>query len=233
MKNSKNDLGHLFKSEADEALFKEIEFTSKMKQEIRKKIQQESSPPFLVRLRGFKRKSFYGALVVAGLASVLWISSTLLHISNDPEVEETVPNLFTDENEGVNNPIDGTQSQYWEVASMEEAEELMGEDLLLPTYNPKHFTIDRIHLLGDEKSDPDKIIFTYVSGEKSYLIIIEPSENQLGYPNFEKIDINGTTGYLTGTENDSEIYLIVDELQYMIGGLISKEDAIKVAEGLQ
>lgn len=47
--------------------------------------------------------------------------------------------------------------------------------------------------------------------------------------NYEEIDINGMTGYLKKEGIDAELIWRHKGFQYMIGGLISSKEAVKIA----
>ncbi|MET3695751.1 uncharacterized protein DUF4367 [Bacillus oleivorans] len=223
MKEQKHDLRYKFKSEADQALFQSIDFTSKMKEDIRREIDSKKR-------RWNHPISFLAAAAILCFSLLTFSYFTMSDHAkpeNNPKPEE--PNtLIGNEDEDILNPIAGPERETQELNSPEEAKEVLGEAILLPAYIPKGYSLEHVQTLGEKK-----VIMTYLSGDQSYLIIIENAENQQPFVNYEKVQIQNTTGYLYETEYDSELHFYADGFHYMISGLISKEEVIKVAEGLQ
>jgi hypothetical protein len=97
----------------------------------------------------------------------------------------------------------------------------------------------------------EKVVLSYAAGERSFIIIEQKSSEKEGFLNFETIDINGMEGYLkpeigdsdglpenggkeTRTEiADTELHWFKDDVHYSISGMITQEDAIKVARSMK
>lgn len=126
-------------------------------------------------------------------------------------------------------------TQKWDLASKEEASKLFGTTFLTPEYIPEGFNFEKIQALGTDQQSANKVIFSYFKGKQSFLIIEEKTEMQNGLNGFTKIDINGAVGYLKAntseTEDnlDTEVHWFKDGVHYSVSGLITKDEAIKVA----
>ena len=227
MKDPNLDLRNQFKSEADQTLFQSIEFTSELRDQIRNKAALET--------QFHRRRQWKIPLFVSAAAAILCIS--LISVSYFSMLKQTdtnkipapaEPNILIGEDDGITNPMMGPERQSQKLQSPEEAKEVLGEDILLPTYVPEGFVLEQIHANGK-----NQVIFTYKSGNLSYLMMIEKAENHQAFANFETVQILNTTGYLYETTADAELHLYHQDFYYMIGGHISKDEVMKVAEGLK
>lgn len=126
----------------------------------------------------------------------------------------------------------------WALSALEEARNAFGTDFLTPAYIPKSFRLETMQAFGYEEQRANKIIFSYFAGEQSFLVIEEKTEIQNGFKNFKTIDINGATGYLKsgiadGGENednlDTEVHWFRNGVHYSVSGLITEDEAIKIA----
>jgi hypothetical protein len=107
---------------------------------------------------------------------------------------------------------------------------------------PESFKLDKIYASGVGEHTAAKIVLSYSNGDKSFLVIEEKTEMQNGFDNFKKIDINGTTGYLkpgTAGEGDNTDTMDTDphwfknETHYSVMGLISEDEAVKIARSMK
>ncbi|WP_243354580.1 DUF4367 domain-containing protein [Bacillus litorisediminis] len=227
MKDPIHDLRKQFKSEADQFLFQTIEFTSDMKEAIRQNTRAEQHS---------KKRKWNNLFLYLAAAAILCFSLLTLSYFTMTNQAVTYPNpqseepqtLNADENNGITNPIAGQGQESQELSSPNEVREVLGDAILLPTYIADGFELEQINAQGE-----NKVIFTYVSADQSYLIMIEKAENQQFFTKFEKVQIHQKTGYLYTTTYDSELHFYANDFHYMISGLINKDEVIKVAEGLQ
>ncbi|GAA0330538.1 hypothetical protein GCM10008967_21300 [Bacillus carboniphilus] len=233
MKHRKYDLKKTIKSEADDTLFSDIQFTSKMKEDIKRKIEASNNGTGKHELKK-KRKVSHKWLYSIGLgvASILVIISTFLLQDNNQQQNPTNgPQLLFEDD--TTTPMDGPNVKDEDIETAGEAKDILGTSLLLPTYVPTGFELERIHTLSVNNQQQKKVIFTYVSDEQSYLIIAEITEQELYFPSSQQVEINGITAYVSGSDYDSELHFDKDNIHYMISGLISQEEAVKIAEGLK
>jgi len=122
--------------------------------------------------------------------------------------------------------------------TLDEAKKSFGDSILIPSYIPESFKLDEIYASGFDGHKATKVVLSYLAGDKSFLIIEEKIEVQNEFINFKTIDINGTTGYLKpsvseGSENsgipDIELHWYKEGTHYLIAGLITENEAIKIA----
>ncbi|KNY25789.1 DUF4367 domain-containing protein [Pseudobacteroides cellulosolvens] len=129
----------------------------------------------------------------------------------------------------------------WTLTALDEAKKDFGNLFLTPSYIPGNFKLDKVYASGTEDHVASKITLTYFAGDKSFLIIEEKSEMDYGLTNFNKIDINGTTGYikpvpLDNGENaglDTEIHWFKSGVHYSVMGLITQDEATKIAVSMK
>lgn len=120
--------------------------------------------------------------------------------------------------------------------SLEAAREDFGEGFLVPAELPQGFTLESIYAYG-EKNEASQIILTYVSGEKSFLVMEEKIETREQFENARKVELRGETGYLNpgvaqGESEDkplNELHWYVNKVHYTIGGLISQQETVEIA----
>lgn len=238
MTNPNHDINDIFKEEIDATLFESIDFTSDLKHKVIQKIkpvQKETSMQALLN-KIVKRR----VASVISAAAILCIAIISVHMQNlkSPTTEENPINsgdvsILMEEGENTN-PIEGkTSIKSWELKTLKEASQLFGNDLLLPAYVPNDFTLERIQASGINMDDPTKLVLTYQSAERSYIVIAEKTVLYYEPLNYEEVDINGMTGYLKKEGVDVELIWSHKGFQYMVGGLISSEEAIKIASSFK
>ncbi len=144
--------------------------------------------------------------------------------------ESNFSTFQSEENVGIlPNPFN---EEILELNSMEEAREVYGDDLMLPTYVPEDFQLDRIHVLNGNMEQADKLILTFTSLEESYSVMVERTELQNKPLGTELVDINGLEGYLkkeTPEQLDVELNWFTNDSHYIINGIISSTEALKIA----
>lgn len=139
----------------------------------------------------------------------------------------------------------------WLFNTMEEAAKNFGSAFLVPSFIPEGFTQGTIYASGTDSMKAEKVILGYAAGERSFMIIEQKSSEKEGFLNFKTIDINGTEGYLkpetrdsdglpenggkeAGTEiTDTELHWFKDGVHYSVSGMITQEDAVKVARSMK
>jgi hypothetical protein len=129
----------------------------------------------------------------------------------------------------------------WQPDTLIEAGTDFGDAFLTPGYLPDNFKLEQIQALGVNENSADKILMSYVSGNRSYLITQEKSKQQDSYQGFDQITINGINGFLSSTEAEgvddesvyTELYWYTDEAQYSVTGLISADEAVKIAKAME
>ncbi len=236
MTNSDKDILNRLKQEADQSLFENIDFHSELKEKVRKNVKHSKRSKdvhFLINLIR-KNRVFSTTAVVTIIFLSLW-STTLFRdsIGGVLKTEEPGNSNFSTFQSGDSNTnwiSDPNEIKSWELKTKVEVKELFG-DVLLPNYTPENYILDSIHINGPKK---EKVIFTYIFKERSYLVIIEKKTVQNKPIGYEIVEINGTNAYLKTEESAenmlTELYWYSGDYHYMINGLISSEEAVKVAK---
>lgn len=134
------------------------------------------------------------------------------------------------------------EEKSWAIDTFDDAKRNFGNAFLVPTYIPEDYDIEEITASGLEEGNASKIIINYFLESKSFLIIQEKIQIENELVNYEKVDINGTIGLLKENilisnkyENtiNTELYWSRDGIHYSITGLITQEDAIKIARSMK
>lgn len=134
------------------------------------------------------------------------------------------------------------EEKSWAIDTFDDAKRNFGNAFLVPTYIPEDYDIEEITASGLEEGNASKIIINYFLESKSFLIIQEKIQIENELVNYEKVDINGTIGLLKEDilisnkyENtiNTELYWSRDGIHYSITGLITQEDAIKIARSMK
>lgn len=134
------------------------------------------------------------------------------------------------------------EEKSWAIDTFDDAKRNFGNAFLVPTYIPEDYDIEEITASGLEEGNASKIIINYFLESKSFFIIQEKIQIENELVNYEKVDINGTIGLLKENilisnkyENtiNTELYWSRDGIHYSITGLITQEDAIKIARSMK
>lgn len=181
-------------------------------------------------------------LLIIGIVKI----SHILPLKNQENQDETSENNImmsidgiesTPENSG-NNILNVEEEKSWVIDTLDNAKREFGNYFLIPMYIPQDYKLQEINVWGLEQGKATKIILSYSSGEKSFMIIQENGEMENQFIDYEQVDINGAKGLVrinisTGIENEdimkTELHWFKDDVHYLIEGLITKEDAIEIA----
>lgn len=135
----------------------------------------------------------------------------------------------------------GLAANSWTLKTMEEARETFGPSFLTPSYYPKGFQLDQIQASGADEKVANNITLSFISGEKSFFIMEEKSASQDAYRDYEIITMNGSRGYVNtsqtindtgGSDSYTELHWFISEIHYSVSGQLTKEETVKIAEGL-
>ncbi len=130
------------------------------------------------------------------------------------------------------------EEREWVINNIDNAKVEFGNFFLTPMYIPQDYKIKDINAWGVEEGEASKVSINYFFEGKSFIIIQEKGQPSNEFVNFEKVDINGSIGYIktdmaTGIENEdsinTQLHWFNHEVHYLIHGLIKKEEAIKIA----
>ena len=185
-------------------------------------------------------------LLIIGIANI----SHILPLKNQENLDITPENnlmMSVDDTESIpensgNNILNAEEEKSWVIDTLDNAKGDFESTFIIPTYIPEDYELEKINASGFEEGKAYKIILNYFSGDKSFMIIQEKGQVENKFGNYEEIDINGTIGFLNknisteGENEDSmniELHWFKDEVHYLISGLITQEDAIKIARSMK
>ena len=158
------------------------------------------------------------------------------NIMMNGEYSESIPESFG------NNILSTKEEKKWAIGTLDDAKIDFGRSFIIPTYIPQDYKLDQINASGFEEEKASKIVISYFSRDQSFIIIQEKTQIESEFDNYEKVDINGTIGLLKSNasidmENEdsinTELHWSKNEIQYSIIGLITKEEAIKIARSMK
>lgn len=166
-----------------------------------------------------------------------------LPIGNDSEGQVSVGNEGT--GIPINSPTDsGVASKMspWNSGTLEQAREFMGDKLLMPSYIPEGYELTEIRVPRSEEFVGQGIRLEY-SNQRYYVMISQRTDlMDDGGEGYKSVDINGITGYMRITrpepgDNISNGYVSLEwksgDIQYLVQGDVSEEEAIKIAKSLR
>ena len=132
------------------------------------------------------------------------------------------------------------------LSTQDEAKKQFGEFLLVPSYIPDEFILDKIYASGKQEEEQNRtatsIVLTFISDEKSFLINQEKSSFQDEFIGYKTVDINGVNGYLIRGASDidesldgviTELHWFLNDVHYSVSGQITENEAIQVACALK
>jgi hypothetical protein len=217
-----------YKSESDEFLFNDVHFDSRIIAEVRSKvhtdIKQSSRTGRFDQRRMRWMYGTIGTMMVAAAMILLFITLPSLDTppSSQPPIDSVAP---------LNSPLIVDDSQRV-LQNAEEAKSLYGEGLHLPSYTPKAYLNNRIVAYSTTKSGVSKVIITYETDTKNYILSVEKNASLKPFMNDEKIEINDVTGYIYSDANITTLYWLIDDNLYSINGILPREETLKVARSI-
>lgn len=227
MNGAEQKLHKHYKLEADDIMFADLQFDERMKERVMRSIQSASKPSFQGKRLASWRKSLIFAALTAAAIIVVFID--LPSIQSPPSDQPPVIMTTLDA------PIEAEQLKTLTPESLEDAQRMFGEELHLPAYMPEAYTLqNEIVAYGTAEGTADKVVFSYSSGVRSYLFIIEKEASLEPYANFEKIDFDGIKGYIDSVnETNTGLYWIDNDRLYSIIGELTRDEAVKVAQSIK
>ncbi|XEC96177.1 DUF4367 domain-containing protein [Paenibacillus tarimensis] len=260
MRKTERDPLLRFKTEADESLFENLHFDSRMKERVMNSILSEPKQVSDNKRFLSRRKSRAAVLAAAvAVASAILFCVPLLQLNPD-NTEEPV-NLMGAPQEGgtlstgiddppttMVTPLPETGDVHdphlldvWELESVKEAKAWFGEGLMTASYTPDSYKLISIHASGYEKGKADQIAFYYASGDRFYELIQRKQQTAEELEPGEKLkaDIAGTDGFFTSVMTDNDPYGVTvlqwfsEGIQYTVIGAIEQDKALQIAKSLQ
>ncbi|HJV32125.1 MAG TPA: DUF4367 domain-containing protein [Bacillales bacterium] len=235
MSGPKKDTYANFKAEADKTIFMNIQFTEEMKENVRMKVKHSNK-----RSQASLNKFWLSFTAIAAVAVISIVSLSTMFAGNErSDLNKSRTNemstLSSKESENSNLIAGAPEIKVWEINSLSEVKQLF-PGVILPTYNAESFQQKTIKLSGENENEPNSVIFTFALKDKSYIVTVEKDDDQLKPVGLEHVDINGLTGYLSSEDNGqeiTEIHFYTAGYHYMINGLISSEEALKIARSFK
>jgi hypothetical protein len=240
MTNPKSDIKELFIEEINDTLFESLDFNIELKEEAKKKIY--ANKKIQTRFWKTRKNRVYGLAMGAAVICLMVVSTTIfLNTDSDKSegktLKDTNMTTFNGEAKNDNVILEPTGMKTQELSTENEAKQLFGNDLLLPTYIPSPFVLDRINAKSEGKEKVNKVIFTYTAKDQVYSVMIERSKMNNIPLGFQEVDINGVKGYLKKDESiensDAELDWYMNDIHYMVNGLITSDEAKKIAQSLK
>lgn len=185
-------------------------------------------------------------LLIIGIANI----SNILPLKNQEDQDITPENNLmmsvdntesTPESSG-NNILNAEEEKSWGIDTLDNAKIDFESTFIIPTYIPQDYELEKINAYGSEEGKAYKIILNYFLEDKSFMIIQEKGQMENEFVNYEEIDINGAIGFLNKNISEDrknedsmniELHWFKNEVHYLINGLITQEDAIKVARSMK
>ncbi|MCR2807991.1 DUF4367 domain-containing protein [Paenibacillus soyae] len=215
--------------EANDLLFAGLEMSDRMKQQIRQQAAAEKKGR-----RNAMPKAWVLGTVGAAAAVLLFAAFPLLNqsevtpVPSDPPVV-SVPStndgaVGTGSGSGLSELITTT------VGTVEEAKAAFGEGLLVPNALPEGFALSEIVTVGMPGEPVRDAIFTYTSGEKT--ITFAASRMQAAFPAelFTKTQVGGVDAHVFEQPELTELFWVVDGVQFSITGPLTADEAVAAAE---
>ncbi|MBJ6361503.1 DUF4367 domain-containing protein [Paenibacillus sp. GCM10012307] len=228
MKDMENNLRQHLRKEADDMLFSGMELSDSVKQKIRKKAAGE-------------QKSRRFVLPKAWLAGAAALVAAVVIVTGLPMLQAPagVPTP-TDNSTGTVSPGNGgaTGSELSKLittrfGTVEEAKTAYGPGALVPRVVPEGFKLAEIVGVGMKDQPLRDLNFTYGAGDKT--VTFSASRMPAAFPTdlFTPTKVGGADGFIFEQAEFTELYWVVDGIQYSLVGPISGDEAMKVAESVE
>lgn len=258
MKETEQKLTNHFKKESDEILFGDIQFGDKLKQSILWQAKAEQSTKGAQTMKtttirqeeahagpsvsanapstaGNRRPARWSSKWIYGTAAAFLLvaalfASPLLDNGTAPQVAP-VPNPGASSGISETPPPAGSElSQLTTVTvgTPQEALELFGDDLLLPTQTPAGYTLSRTEATG-MGDDVTRIVLFYEAGGKEVTFMADRSEAFIPVDMFTAIDVNGVSGLVFAQPEMTELFWQQNGVQYAISGQLTQDEALQLA----
>jgi hypothetical protein len=220
---------HLQK-ESDDMLFSKMELSDSVKQKIRKQAAAEQRSH-----RRFVLPKAWFAGAAALVAAVVIVTG--LPMLQEPTAVPTP----TDNSSGTVPPGNGGTTGGSELSQLittpfgtaEAAKTAFGSGVLVPQVAPEGFKLAEIVGVGMKDQPLRDLNFTYGSGDKT--VTFSASRMPAAFPTdlFTQTKVGGADGFIFEQTEFTELFWVVDGIQYGVSGPISGDEAMKVAESVE
>ncbi|BBI33344.1 DUF4367 domain-containing protein [Cohnella abietis] len=228
MKDMESKLSQHLRKESDDMLFSGMEMSDSVKQKIRKQAAAEQ-----------KNRRF--VLPKAWLAGAAAVVAAVVIVTGLPMLKEpaAVP-APTNNSTGTVLPGNGgaTGSELSQLittpfGTAEAAQTAFGTGVLVPQVAPEGFKLAEVVGVGMKDQPLRDLNFTYGSGDKT--VTFSASHMPATFPTdlFTSTKVGGADGFIFEQEGFTELFWVVDGIQYGVSGPISGIEAMKVAESVE
>lgn len=242
MNNFDKELSRKMKREANESLFEDMKFDSRMKNKV---MQQAGTSPTS---EGWKawlatgRRKWTTAAASIALVAVMAISLPMLNSADPTPIADPPPITNPGGTSGPAPDPAGSgsgigselsQLETVKVNTPEEAAALYGPELASPSYVPSGYELNGIEVTGMKGEAATRVHMNYESGDQAIQIMQNKQPFSFPMDSFKSIKVNGADGYVYEQPTLTELYWEVDGIQYSIMGPVSTEEALKIAESMK
>lgn len=229
MTDMERNLRQHLQKELDDMLFSKMELSDSVKQKIRKQAAAEQR----------SRRRF--VLPKAWLAGTAALVAAVVIVTGLPMLQEpaAVPTP-TDNSSGTVLPGNGgaigselSQLITTPFGTAEAAKTAFGSGVHVPQVAPEGFKLAEIVGVGMKDQPLRDLNFTYGSGDKT--VTFSASHMPAAFPTdlFTQTKVGGADGFIFEQAEFTELFWVVDGIQYGVSGPISGDEAMKVAESVE
>lgn len=229
MTDMERNLRRNLQKEMDDMLFSTMDLSDSDKQKIRKQAATEQRS----RRRFVLPKAWLGG-AAALVAAVVIVTG--LPMLQDPAAVPTP----TDNSSVIVQPGNGgaagselSQLITTPFVTVEEAKAAFGSGVLVPKVAPEGFELAEIVGVGMKDQPLRDLNFTYSLGDKT--VTFSASRMPTASPTdlFTQTKVGGADGIIFEQAEFTELFWVVDGIQYGVSGPISGDEAMKVAESVE
>ncbi|WP_256757826.1 DUF4367 domain-containing protein [Cohnella sp. WQ 127256] len=229
MTDMERNLRQHLQKESDDMLFSKMELSDSVKQKIREQAAGEQR----------SRRRF--VLPKAWLAGAAALVAAVVIVTGFPMMREpaAVPTP-TDNSSGTVLPGIGgaTGSELSQLittpfGTAEATKTAFGSGVHVPQVAPEGFKLAEIFGVGMKDQPLRDLNFTYSSGDKT--VTFSASRMPAVFPTdlFTQTKVGGADGFIFEQAEFTELFWVVDGIQYSLSGPISGDEAMKVAESVE
>ncbi|GKU79423.1 DUF4367 domain-containing protein [Paenibacillus sp. L3-i20] len=229
MTDMERNLRQHLQKESDDMLFSKMELSDSVKQKIRKQAAAE------------QRSRHRFVLPNAWLAGAAALIAVVVIVTGLPMLQEpaAVPTPTDNSSETVlpgNGGATGSElSQLITTpfGTAEAAKSTFGSGVHVPQVAPEGFKLTEIVGVGIKDQPLRDLNFTYGSGDKT--VTFSASRMPAAFPTdlFTQTKVGGADGFIFEQAEFTELFWVVDGIQYGMSGPISGNEAMKVAESVE
>ncbi|MGG4143082.1 DUF4367 domain-containing protein [Paenibacillus algorifonticola] len=228
MTDMERNLRQDLQKEMDDMLFSRMELSDSVKQKIRKQAAAEQR----------SRRRF--VLPKAWLAGSAALVAAVVIVTALPMLQEPAAVPTPTDSPGIVLPGNGgatgselSQLMTTPLGTTEAAKAAFGSGVLVPQVAPEGFKLAEIVGVGMKDQPLRDLNFTYGSDDKT--VTFSASRMPAAFPTdlFTPTKVGGADGFIFEQAEFTELFWVVDGIQYGVSGPISGDEAMKVAESVE